>query len=82
MERTVNGKKTTICTKEHAVTDTKGNRFSQRGDSGALVHLPTGQLVGMILAGHESQKLSYFTHVDDLFADILEFTKAADIRVA
>ncbi|KAJ5738601.1 hypothetical protein N7493_001756 [Penicillium malachiteum] len=53
-----------------------------RGDSGALLFRDIGQdVVGMIFAGAEINKIAYFTRIDDLCEDIMKSTGAIGFRM-
>ncbi|KAJ5085094.1 hypothetical protein N7532_009865 [Penicillium argentinense] len=52
------------------------------GDSGSLLFRSIGQdVVGMIFAGAEINKIAYFTRIDDLREDIMKQTRAKDFRM-
>ncbi|KAJ5087638.1 hypothetical protein N7456_011254 [Penicillium angulare] len=55
--------------------------FWVHGDSGAIiVAYRTSAVVGMLFSGMRYNSISYFTRVDDLFADIKEVSGAKDVR--
>ena len=55
--------------------------FSAPGDSGALVFMCDGQVVGMVVGGIKKESISYVTPIYDLFCDIKEWGGFHDIRV-
>lgn len=76
----VDSKSIVMRTREHCILgDT--NLFSRGGDSGSWVFNKGGRLAGMVFGSNEHDKITYFTHVDDLFSDILEKTGAAGIQL-
>ncbi|KAL5342239.1 hypothetical protein BJX70DRAFT_410892 [Aspergillus crustosus] len=68
-------------TREHTILGTMGEPFSLPGDSGGVVHTRQGVMVGMVVAGCTAKDLSFFTHIEDLFPDIMRSTKARKIRL-
>lgn len=38
-------------------------------------------MVGLSFAGNERSRVSYFTHVDDLFDNLKQITKASKIKI-
>ena len=55
--------------------------FSELGDSGAIVFNADKEMVGMLFAGCKVTGVEYFTHIKDLFNDIVVRTGAAGIRL-
>jgi hypothetical protein len=55
---------------------------STGGDSEPVVHTAGGHMIGLLLGGARGHNLSHFTHVLDLFADVIRATGATDIRLA
>ncbi|KAJ5967659.1 hypothetical protein N7501_003907 [Penicillium viridicatum] len=73
---------------EYSITGLKGEAFSVRGDSGAVVSCKrrtlTGTesvIIGMVVAGFEKEGITRFTRADFLLDDKKEMTKARDIEV-
>ncbi|EFR03926.1 hypothetical protein MGYG_06925 [Nannizzia gypsea CBS 118893] len=69
-------------TYEYAVFADVGTRFSDPGDSGALVFDGDINCVGLLFAGNSTSKASYITILPDLFEDIKAVTGAFDVRIA
>lgn len=77
----VNNKATKVFTAEHRIIGFNNKPFSELGDSGAVVFNEDKEMVGMLFAGCMITGAWYFTHVKDLFNDIVVRTGAADIRL-
>lgn len=80
---------TTATTLEYSIIGLKGEHFSARGDSGAMVihkrRTSTGTesvIIGMVFAGFEKEGITSFTRADFLLDDIKEMTKARDIKLS
>ncbi|KAJ5251625.1 hypothetical protein N7489_002035 [Penicillium chrysogenum] len=79
------GVDTTAITLDYSIIGLKGEHFSARGDSGAMVshkrRTSTGTesvIIGMVFAGFEKEGIISFTRADFLLDDIKEMTKARD----
>lgn len=70
-----------VFTIEHSILDIHGKAFSVKGDPGSLVWDKEHAIAGMLFAGYEAIRTSYFTHKDDLFMGILPTTGAKGIKV-
>ncbi|KAI9763768.1 MAG: hypothetical protein M1840_009093 [Geoglossum simile] len=57
------------------VVGTENNRFSDKGDSGAMVVTNGGEIIGLLHSGHQVQDLTYVTPYDVLVKDIEQVTK-------
>jgi hypothetical protein len=79
-ERYRSGKE--VVTIEHSIVGESGDLFSQTGDSGSFVFTADWSMVGMVWGGHKDQQVTYFTHVDDLVADMKVLTGAEDVRIS
>jgi hypothetical protein len=78
----------TVITIEHSITGPKGEAFSMRGDSGAMVNCKRRTAIGtqnvvirMVYGGFEKERITRFTRADFLVEDIMEVTKARDIGI-
>lgn len=83
------GVDTTAITLDYSIIGLKGEHFSARGDSGAMVshkrRTSTGTesvIIGMVFAGFEKEGIISFTRADFLLDDIKEMTKARDIELS
>ncbi|KAJ6146721.1 hypothetical protein N7497_008703 [Penicillium chrysogenum] len=83
------GVDTTAITLDYSIIGLKGEHFSARGDSGAMVshkrRTSTGTesvIIGMVFAGFEKEGITSFTRADFLLDDIKEMTKARDIELS
>jgi hypothetical protein len=67
---------------EYSVCGNDSSPPATFGDSGSLLFRSIGQdVVGMIFAGAEINKIAYFTRIDDLREDIMKQTGAKDFRM-
>jgi Peptidase family S64 len=57
------------------VIGTESNRFSDKGDSGAMVVTNGGEIIGVLHSGHLVRDLTYVTPYDVLVKDIEQVTK-------
>ena len=57
----------------------KGAGFGTAGDSGAVVFDKNGNMVGLLFAGNDRTRISYFTPVEELFNDIKAITGAVGV---
>jgi hypothetical protein len=71
-----------LVTIEHSIVGKSGDLFSQTGDSGSFVFTADWSMVVIVWGGQKDQQVTYFTHVDDLVADIKELTGAEDVRIS
>lgn len=55
--------------------------FSENGDSGAFIFGEHADVVGLLVAGADYTRVSYFTHIRDVFEDVMAVTGAVDIRI-
>lgn len=78
--RNLTGAKT-ITTFEYGVANTKQIAFSLPGDSGSFVCNTTQRVVGMVIRGYDRTRTSYYTPIEDIFADIKRVTGARDVRI-
>jgi hypothetical protein len=76
-----------ITTFEHSVVSDwfiggePAENFSQKGDSGSFIYsIGDYRVVGMLWGG--SDRVTYFTHIGDLVADIKQVTGARDVRLS
>ena len=76
-----NGKLKPKITIEQSITGRRGQPFSLRGDSGAFVFTQSGEVIGVVFAGHEQRPVTYFTHITDVFSDIKQKTGATEVRI-
>lgn len=76
-----NGTRVKVFTTEHCIVGSDGKQFSALGDSGSIVWNDENAMIGLLFAGCEATRTSYFTHKADLFADILSMTGAKGVRV-
>lgn len=77
-----NGKLTrTKVTLEHTVCGTPEEPFGKPGDSGAFVCDGHWVLVGLHWGGALTGRWNYFTHVHDLFDNIMNVTDIKAVRV-
>ncbi|OXV06241.1 hypothetical protein Egran_05991 [Elaphomyces granulatus] len=76
-----NGKPKPKITTEHSITGRHGQPFSLKGDSGAFVFTQSGEVIGVVFAGHEQRPVTYFTHIADVFSDIKQKTGATEVRI-
>ncbi|KAJ9486013.1 hypothetical protein VN97_g7340 [Penicillium thymicola] len=79
---------TTATTLDYSIIGLKGEHFSARGDSGAMVSnkrrtstSTESVIIGMGFAGFEKEGITNFTRADFLLDDIKEMTKARDIEL-
>ncbi|KAJ6136438.1 hypothetical protein N7512_001598 [Penicillium capsulatum] len=79
---------TMVPTLGYSITGLKGDAFSIRGDSGAMIgyewKTPIGNkiaIVGMVIAGFEKEPITRFARVDFLVDDIKETSNASDIEL-
>ena len=56
--------------------------FAIPGDSGSFVGNGRGEVVGMLLGGHERTDTSIFTPMVEIFDDIKRITNAVEVRIA
>ena len=57
------------------VVGTESNRFSDKGDSGAMVVNNGGEIIGVLHSGHMVRDLTYVTPYDVLVKDIEQVTE-------
>lgn len=70
------------CTLEYSIVRfTEDGHAAMKGDSGSLLCTPTGEVVGMIIAGYDHNRITWFTRIDDLTKEIKEQSGAKDIRM-
>lgn len=70
------------CTLEYSITAYyKDGHAMAPDDSGSLLCTITGEVIGMIIAGYEHNRIARFTRIDDLTNDIMEQSGAKDIRM-
>lgn len=55
--------------------------FSMPGDTGSLIHFWKGGVVGMVSGMLRYSKITFFTHVNDLLADIKAQTGASRVQI-
>jgi hypothetical protein len=55
--------------------------FSMPGDTGSLIHFWKGGVVGMVSGMLRYSKITFFTHVNDLLADIKAQTGASNVQI-
>ena len=77
----VNNKPTKVFTAEHRIIGFNNKPFSELGDLSAIVFNEDKKMVGMLFAGCKVTGVEYFTHIKDLFNDIVVRTGAAGIRL-
>ncbi|KXG51840.1 uncharacterized protein PGRI_092330 [Penicillium griseofulvum] len=75
------GKVISRITYEHSIVPQRGSHFSEPGDSGSLVFTESHVVVGMLFAGGQSHRLSFFTPIETIIEDIKNITKATDVRL-
>jgi hypothetical protein len=78
----VKGEEVRSTTVEHSITSPSVNKwFSDVGDSGAFIIDKDAQVVGLLFAGASANNATYFTHIKDVFDDIMAVTGALDVRI-
>lgn len=71
-----------IYSNDHSVVGgSVGPEFAKGGDSGSFVFDKFGGVVGLLLAANDGTNTSFFTTLDDVFADIRQITGANDVRL-
>ncbi|KAJ5893857.1 hypothetical protein N7495_005548 [Penicillium taxi] len=66
---------------EHCITSPSNKPFSELGDSGSLVWLGRGRVVGILHSGGERVNTSYITPIEDIFEDIKRISGACEVRM-
>lgn len=66
---------------EHALVGVDRKIFSKRGDAGAVIFDLADLFVGLLFAGNDQTKATYFTPWPRLVADIKKLTGAKDARI-
>ncbi|KAK2770476.1 hypothetical protein FQN53_005535 [Emmonsiellopsis sp. PD_33] len=67
-------------TYEHVITGVT-TKFSQPGDSGAVIFDQFCNFIGLLFAGSFETNATYFTPAETLFEDIKKMTGALDVRI-
>ncbi|EGC45658.1 conserved hypothetical protein [Histoplasma capsulatum var. duboisii H88] len=71
-----------IVTNEWSVTGLPGSAtFSKRGDSGSFIVDSASNFVGLLFAGNEGARVTYYTPANILFEDIKQMTGARAVRL-
>lgn len=78
--RVVAGKQLSLGTTAYSIVGT-GGHFSAAGDTGAFVLTKEKYVVGMVHCRTHFNNITYFMHIKDIFAHILETTGMDGIRI-
>ena len=79
-EREVEGCSVLHTSMEHAVVgDTSSS--SDAGSTGSLIHFKNGTVAGMVASSLKIMKITYFTHIGDLFSNIRSRTGASGVQI-
>lgn len=80
--RIVDGQGKSVATWEHTLSAScSEGAVVDEGDSGSLVFTEELSVVGMVFGGALGGDIGYFTHIQDLVADIKRVTGARDVRL-
>lgn len=56
--------------------------FGEHGNSSSFVFDRNGGVIRRVLGGFERKGTVYFAHIDNIFDDIKEASRAEDVRIA